>query len=222
MLPLIPLAITLLPEIGKWLFGSSGESVAKDASAVVSAIAGTDDATAAAAAISADPAKAMELRARLAEIAAKADADARAADLATLTAKLGDVANARNQTEQLASSGSRIAWGAPILSGIILLAFGVMLSIVLFRDIPQSSQAIANVLLGTLATMAVQVANYWLGSSAGSAAKTRSLDDARHQAQQSVSADVVGRLIAPATAAVVGAVSSAADDVSDPMAEARP
>ena len=66
-----------------------------------------------------------------------------------------------------------------MLSTIILLAFGGMLYVVLTRSIPESSAALANVLLGTLAAMATQVANFWLGSSNGSAVKNALLASAQ-------------------------------------------
>lgn len=61
--------------------------------------------------------------------------------------------------------------GALFLSTLIIVLFGGMLLLVLTRVIPAESQSLANVLLGTLAAMAGQVANFWLGSSSGSARK---------------------------------------------------
>ena len=53
-----------------------------------------------------------------------------------------------------------------------LYAFGLMLYVVLKSSIPPEAAPLANVLLGTLAAMATQVANFWLGSSSGSNKKT--------------------------------------------------
>ena len=55
---------------------------------------------------------------------------------------------------------------------------------------PQDNAALANVLLGTLAAMATQVANYWLGSSSGSAAKNSALAGAQTALANSVPADL--------------------------------
>ena len=121
----------------------------------------------------------MQLQIKLAEIAASAQVDAnraaeaqRLAELDAMKAAMADVASARSAEIALAQSHSSLAWGAPLLSGIILLAFGGMLFVVLTRAIPENSTALANVLLGTLAAMATQVANFWLGSSSGSASKS--------------------------------------------------
>ncbi len=62
-------------------------------------------------------------------------------------------------------------WGAVLVSLAIVLGFLGGVTLVLSRSVPSGSDALANVLLGTLAAMATQVANYWLGSSAGSASK---------------------------------------------------
>ena len=70
----------------------------------------------------------MQLRIKLAEIAAQAEADQRKADLATLHAQLADVAGARAQTVALAKAGSEIAWVAPVVSLVVLGTFGVVMS----------------------------------------------------------------------------------------------
>ena len=62
-------------------------------------------------------------------------------------------------------------YGGVIVAIMITLGFIAALYIVLSKTIPEGSDAIVNVLLGTLAALQTQVANYWLGSSAGSAAK---------------------------------------------------
>ncbi|NUB17144.1 hypothetical protein GAY28_35180 [Azospirillum brasilense] len=83
-------------------------------------------------------------------------------------------AAARAQTVQLARAGSRNAGGAPIVSTIVLVTFGV----VLYRVLSQPAGAIdqnATLMLGALTTMASAVVSYWVGSSAGSAAKDKLL-----------------------------------------------
>lgn len=57
------------------------------------------------------------------------------------------------------------------MSLAVVMGFLGGVTLVLTSSVPERSDALANVLLGTLAAMATQVANYWLGSSAGSAAK---------------------------------------------------
>jgi hypothetical protein len=80
-----------------------------------------------------------------------------------------DRAGARAQTMALATAGSPIAWGAPVISTLVVAVFLAMVAALLFRTIPDT--AVRNILLGTLAAAFVQVVNYWLGSSAGSEAK---------------------------------------------------
>ena len=67
-----------------------------------------------------------------------------------------------------------------------------MLWVVLTRAIPENSTALANVLLGTLAAMATQVANFWLGSSNGSASKNELLASAQTALANSVPASPAG------------------------------
>ena len=77
---------------------------------------------------------------------------------------------------QLAGMGSAMAWGAPVVSLVVLATFGCVVTLVLLHGIPTgSSEAVLNVLLGTLGAMAMNVVGYWVGSSAGSARKDERL-----------------------------------------------
>ena len=175
MLPLIPLAISLAPEIGKWLFGDSGEKTATAVAAAVQAVTGTTDEAVASQVLSSNPTAASDLRVKLAEIAAereKAQSDAAAAAFA---AQLHDVADARAQTVALAQSHSPVQWAAPVVSFIVLATFGTVMFLALTRSLPSGSETLLNMLLGSLAAMATSVVGYWVGSSAGSAQKTEML-----------------------------------------------
>lgn len=201
------LVLDMAPEVGRWLFGSSA---GKAADLIVQAAAdatGTADMAAAVQVLSKDPQTAAQLRIQLAQIAAQMQAEAdraaeaqRAAELSVLQAAAADRANAREQTAGLAKLGSGIAWAPAVLSAVIVLSFAGMIYIVLTTPIDQSSLSLANVLLGALAAMATQVANYWLGSSSGSAAKTEQLGTLTAQAQQLVPASVLDRLGYPSGA----------------------
>ncbi len=180
---LLPLILGMAPQLAEHLFGASGGDIAAKVAGAVSAVTGGDltavgGAEAAILAIQGKTDVAAALQQKLAEIASTArlaavrEADAmRVAELDTMKAAMADIASARGTELSLAQAHSTLAWGAPLLSGIILLAFGGMLFVVLTRAIPENSAALANVLLGTLAAMATQVANFWLGSSNGSASK---------------------------------------------------
>ena len=101
---------------------------------------------------------------------------------------------------------NRIAWAPAVLSGIILVSFGTLVFVVLTQDgPPERSMPLANVLLGSLAAMATQVANYWLGSSSGSATKTDQLAALTADTQASVPSEIVSRLLPPITTPVPAA-----------------
>ena len=165
------LATDLLPSLGKYLFGPSGASVGAAVAQVVQSATGTSDPAAQALAIK-DPTVAANLRIQLAQIEAQSEAAARQAQNDALVAQLRDVQSARDQTTSLAKAGSGLEWAPALLSAIILGAFGLMLYVVLKSSILPEAAPLANVLLGTLAAMATQVANFWLGSSSGSNKKT--------------------------------------------------
>jgi hypothetical protein len=169
---LIPLALSLAPEIGKWLFGSAGEKTASAVAAVVQQVTGTSDDAVAQQAINSNPQLAAQLRLQLAQLAAEQEQSARQADLDQLAARLKDVADARAQTVDLARAGSAVQWAPAIVSFVVLTTFGVVMYAALTHSLPQGSETILNMLLGTLAAMATSTVGYWVGSSAGSAQKT--------------------------------------------------
>jgi hypothetical protein len=160
MLALLPLALSVLPGLIDLVAGHKAGRVAGTVASAVAQVTGTDD-PATAAAVLADPAKAAELRTRLAEIALEAK-----------RAKLADVANARQQTVTLAQSGSGIAWAAATISVVIVAGFFgcVVLLFMIERTWDERTANLLNVLFGALISGFVQVCNYWLGSSAGSKA----------------------------------------------------
>jgi hypothetical protein len=101
-------------------------------------------------------------------------------------ASLADVADARTQTVRLAQLGSVIAWGAPIISVVVVAGFVILLGLWLFHP-PTSDQtvlAVLNTLVGTLAAAFGAVVQYWLGSSAGSARKDALLIGAKMRSEQ--------------------------------------
>ena len=171
----------VLPDAANWLFGDDPASkVAQSAAgAAVQALIGTSEPAAASAALERDPALGLQLWGQLAMITAQADRDHRVAELAELQARLGDVAGARAQTQTLAAAHSRLAWGAAVVSLVVLVTFGTVMALALFLAIPPGSEAVLNVLLGTLAAMATSVVSYWVGSSAGSARKESLLSNQR-------------------------------------------
>ena len=196
MNPLIMLAASVLPEIAKTLVGDKDKQAASNiADAVVKAvkdIAGTEDPAAAQQKITTDPAAAADLRLKLAQIAADeedrkrkaafdelkaqldAETQARAQQLETLKAQLGDRANARDTFAALAQRGGWTAMGAPIVSIIVTLGFFILVATLILSDRVNALKAdstvlqLLNVMFGTFATGFATVISFWLGSSEGS------------------------------------------------------
>jgi len=233
MLAMLPLLLGIAPEIARWIGGSQAANVTAAVTGAVKAVTGTDDPQAAAAALAADSGKAAELRVQLAKIAADAEAAQRQADLEeikaqlaadaarrqaeleTFRASIADTQSARGQTIELAKSGSPLAWGAPVISLVIVTAFGLMLFVILRGDtIPPNNLTIANVLLGTLAAMATQVANYWLGSSSGSKNKDGIIRDAQDRLAASVPPGIAEEMGRRQAAGAQGEVNLSADDLN--------
>ena len=152
---------------GHWLPEAARPALAQAAAAIT----GVSDEAGQVAAIAADPAHADAFRLEVLRIAADERTAERQADADRLTAALADVADARRMMLALASQGSTMAWGAPIVSVIVLTTFGAVVALVLFRAVPSGSEPVLNVLLGTLGAMATTVVGYWVGSSVGSAKK---------------------------------------------------
>ena len=184
MLPFIPLAIQIAPAIAKWLFGDDGEKIAQQVATVVTQATGVADpgtpagAAAVEAMLQAKPALAMQLQVELARIAVEREAEAgraaeaaRKVELEALLAQIADTDSARRQTISLAQAGSKIAYGAPVVSALVLVTFAVVMALALTRSLPAGSETILSLLLGSLAAMATSVVSYWVGSSAGSARK---------------------------------------------------
>jgi uncharacterized protein YqgC (DUF456 family) len=84
-----------------------------------------------------------------------------------------DVQDARATTVKLDASGSSIAWGAPVISVVIVVGFFSVMSLlfIIKTDFAPATVTLLNVLFGALIPAFGQVCNYWLGSSAGSANK---------------------------------------------------
>lgn len=167
-LTLTGLAISAAPTIARWLgasdtAGNAIESVAGAAREIL----GTDDPETAMNVLVSDHEAATKFKIRLAEIAAQRDAEERRADLEGLRARLADTANARQQTIALAQAGSFLAYGAMVVSVIIMILFSfVIVGSAFGLAVSESHTRLLEYCL-------IAVMGYWVGSSAGSAAKDR-------------------------------------------------
>jgi len=173
MLPLVPLlglAANAIPSLIGLINKDAGK-VAGEVASIARGLFGTDDAGAVEKAIAADPAKALEWKLALAGFE---DRERQRAHDETVK-RIEDVLSARNQTVELAKQGSVIAWGAPVVSVIVLATFGFVLWLVLTAKVPSGQENLIYIMLGALTTMASAVVGYWVGSTAGSAQKNEML-----------------------------------------------
>jgi hypothetical protein len=202
---LIPLVLTLAPQLAGMIFGSKGADTAQKVTAVVQTVVGSaadlaapGGAEAAIAHLQSDPKATADLSAKLAdlhlqmqkELDEAAEAERKDA-LDELKARLGDGGSARDMATQLARTHSALAYGGVIVSIVIVGAFGWTTYAVLTNHLSATDGQFGSVLVGTLAAMATQVANYWLGSSMSSNTKNALLANA----QNSLAASVPGTMV---------------------------
>ena len=204
---LIPLVLSLAPQLAGMIFGSKGADATAKVAAVVQTVVGTaadlsapGGAAAAVAHVQANPQVSAELATKLAELHLEmqkeqdAEADAQRRDaLDELKARLSDAGSARDMAADLAKAHSGLAYGSMVVSVVIVLAFGWTTYAVLTNHLSAADGQFGSVLVGTLAAMATQVANYWLGSSLGSSAKNALLANAQNNLASSLPAHVMKR-----------------------------
>lgn len=103
-------------------------------------------------AILSDPKLTMEFRSRMKE-----------AEIKELEIRAKDVQSARKNL--------KYSKGPVAISVLVTISFATLLFLVMFVSIPASSQAVAYLLMGSIATAFTQVLNFWLGTSVGSKEK---------------------------------------------------
>jgi uncharacterized membrane protein len=197
---LIPLVLSLAPQLAGMIFGSKGADATAKVAGVVQAVVGTvadlsapGGAAAAVAHIQANQQAAEELAAKLADLHLQmqkeqdaASETARRDALDELKARLGDTGSARDMATELAKTHSGLAYGGVVVSVVIVAAFGCTTYAVLTTHLSATDGQFGSILVGTLAAMATQVANYWLGSSIGSTTKNALLANAQNNLATSV------------------------------------
>ncbi len=202
---LIPFVLQLAPQLAGMIFGSKGaDATAKVADVVQTVVGTTADLTApggvaaAVAHLQSNPQAASELAVKLGELHLQmqkeqdAEAQAQRQDvLDALRVQIADIASARDTTLGLAQAHSALSYGSTVVSVVIVLAFGWTTYSVLANHLTLSDGQFGSVLVGTLAAMATQVANYWLGSSVGSSTKNALLASAQNNLASSVPATLM-------------------------------
>jgi len=163
---LIPIAMTLasefLPDLVGRLVGKDAEKVAERVVSVASSITGINIASEAEGIeaikkFRANPDLQIELQMQLSH-----------ERLESVKIHAQDRMSARN----MASRSSLHAWAVCAMSVLVVVGFGIMLSLILGSPIPLGNSEIIYILLGTLAAAFTQVCNFWLGSSRSSQEKT--------------------------------------------------
>ena len=202
---LLPLVLTLAPQLAGMIFGSNGAEATAKVSGVVQAVVGDvadlsvpGGAAAALAHLQSNAQASADLAEKLAELHLQMqkqqddEIEASRKDmLDELRLRLDDAASARTMASQLASSHSGMAYGGVVVSVVIVAAFGWTTYSVLNNHLSATDGQFGAILVGTLAAMATQVANYWLGSSVGSASKDALLANAQDNLATSVPGNMV-------------------------------
>lgn len=202
---LIPLVLQLVPQLAGMIFGSKGADATTKIAGVVQTVVGTaadlnapGGVAAAVAHIQANSQAASDLAAKLAELQVQMQKEQDAAAEAVrqdaldeLKVRLADTGSARDMATQLAQAHSGLAYGGVVVSVVIVAAFGWTTYSVLSNHLSATDGQFGSILVGTLAAMATQVANYWLGSSQGSNAKNALLANAQNSLASSVPGDML-------------------------------
>lgn len=169
MTPLIALALQFAPDIARALAGDRAGRITASVGDAVAQAAGTSDADAAQIALAQDPAKLADLRIKLAGIGARAEADARAGELAELKAQIADTDSARETFAALAKSGSVLGLAPLLISGVVTMGFFLILAWLVYREPSLGGDAnvvqLINITIGALTAAFATVVNFWLGSS---------------------------------------------------------
>jgi hypothetical protein len=202
---LIPLVLSLAPQLASMIFGSKGADATTKVAAVVQTVVGVaadltepGGVAAAVAHIQADSQVASELAAKLADLHLQMQKEQddtaqalRQDALDELKVRLADTGSARDMATELAKAHSGLAYGGVVVSVVIVAAFGWTTYSVLTTHLNATDGQFGSILVGTLAAMATQVANYWLGSSQGSSAKNALLANAQNNLASSVPSNMV-------------------------------
>ena len=171
---LLPLLLGVAPTVASWIMGDRTGAAVEKVTGIARDILGTDDPLGIEAAIARDPNAALQFKTALIQ----AEADARRQAHEEVLARLADVQGARSQTVSLAQAKSPIAYGAVLVSAIVLVGFAIMLWLVIREEVPANQRDMVTLLLGTLAGMASSVVAYWVGSSNGSMQKNAAIERA--------------------------------------------
>ena len=186
MPPLVSIAISMLPGLAKRVASNVLPDIEARMTTAVRDVLGTDDPAEAERRV-ADPKVAAELRLRLAEIEAEAEQREAAAEekkreseLEAFRAEMKDIQSARQMLTDLSAQDSVFAWGAVVVSVVVVLGFFLALVLLFYGEIPDQGDQeqiavfqMLNIVIGALTAGFATVISFWLGSSQGSRNKDR-------------------------------------------------
>lgn len=223
MFALLPIILSLAPQLASLLFGPKGGDVAVKVSSIVGAVTGLDvnsgeGAAAAVAAIQGKPELALQLQQRLAELHGEMqkeidrESDQTRADfLSEMKIANDDTASARTMAS---IAKGPMQWGAPVISLIVVLLFAakelgmdVMLASYFNVMVPTNEGSIQ--LLYAAVTL---VLGFWLGSSNGSQMKSSHIAALTDAVQNSVPVPTAQRMLSAPS--VAQAAETSADDLN--------
>lgn len=182
MLAIAPVLLQAVPFLADLFFGDkTGKAVEKAAgiaAEILNVKPGDQDGLQKALA-NLTPDKAVELKIALAKFAheeKQAQLAAEQADSqrrhAELMKRIEDVSNARGTMVDLAKVGSKLAWGAAIVSVLVTVLTGVMGYLIFTGKVPAENRDLALLFAGNMLGNFGAVIAFWVGSSAGSVQKT--------------------------------------------------
>jgi hypothetical protein len=166
---LLPLLLNLAPTVAGWVLGDKTSKAVDTVAEIIKKTTGVDGDPSDM--LSADPALALQLK----EALIRAESEERERQHQEVLARIADVASARQHTVELAKAGSPIAWGAPVVSVLAVAVFAGFVFLLFAQEVPQSMKDALMLMAGSAASGFGMVLSYWLGSSAGSAAKDATL-----------------------------------------------
>lgn len=165
---IISAAAAIVPDIVKLAVGDRAGRVAEAVGSAATAIFGTDDPAQVKAQIGLDPEKAQQFKIELLRITVEQERVIREDETRRILAEHADRQNARQQTVDLTKTGSPIAWGAVVVSAIVLASYALAVWMSMTFEVPASQKDNVAGILWTLNAMAVSVVGFWVGSSASS------------------------------------------------------
>lgn len=179
---LAPILLQAAPFLASLFFGDKTGATVQKAAEIAGSVLGVDptspDALKAALA-KADPTKLAELQTALASFAHEEamqrlkneDAEKQRQHDEVLK-RLDDVVSARGSMVDLAKVGSKLAWGAAVVSALVVIVTGLMGWMIFKGQVPAENRDLALLFAGNMLGAFGSVIAFWIGSSAGSVHKT--------------------------------------------------